>query len=210
MNFVAERLGKWIQAAITLVIGILCIVAGAKLGSNDLSTIATAQDTLDAISMILGIVMIIVGSLSLVVAIFAVVVMKKGFAAVALPGALLLAVGISLVSLKYAYFFIELLLRVVPFLLIALGAVIFVDAIINLVKAIRAKKAKNVLVGVIVAIVVAVAAITLGFLCIGDEPVIKFGAQLIVFGIMVALAGALEFLFTFVKLPDTVIVVEKK
>ena len=113
-------------------------------------------------------------------------------------------------SLKYAYFFIELLLRVVPFLLIALGAVIFVDAIINLVKAIRAKKAKDVLVGVIVAIVVAVAAIALGFLCIGNEPVIKFGAQLIVFGIMVALAGALEFLLTFVKLPDTVIVVEKK
>ncbi len=210
MTFIAERLGKWIQAAIILVIGILCIVAGAKLGSNDINAIINAQDTLDAISMTLGIVMIVVGSLSLCMAIFAFVVVKKGFAQVALPGAILLAIGISMVVLLYAYTFIDLLLKVVPYLLLAIGGVILLDAIFNLVKAILAKKVKEALVGIIVAIIVATGAIVLGALCIGSDPVIKYGVQLIVFGIVVALTGALEFLLTFVKVPDTVVVVSKK
>lgn len=210
MTFIAERLGKWIQAAIILVVGILCIVAGAKLGSNDINAIINAQDTLDAISMTLGIVMIVVGSLSLCMAIFAFVVVKKGFAQVALPGAILLAIGISMVVLLYAYTFIDLLLKVVPYLLLAIGGVILLDAIFNLVKAILAKKVKGALVGIIVAIIVAAGAIVLGALCIGSDPVIKYGVQLIVFGIVVALTGALEFLLTFVKVPDTVVVVSKK
>lgn len=210
MTFIAERLGKWIQAAIILVVGILCIVAGAKLGSNDINAIINAQDTLDAISMTLGIVMIVVGSLSLCMAIFAFVVVKKGFAQVALPGAILLAIGISMVVLLYAYTFIDLLLKVVPYLLLAIGGVILLDAIFNLVKAILAKKVKEALVGIIVAIIVAAGAIVLGALCIGSDPVIKYGVQLIVFGIVVALTGALEFLLTFVKVPDTVVVVSKK
>lgn len=210
MTFIAERLGKWIQAAIILVVGILCIVAGAKLGSNDINAIINAQDTLDAISMTLGIVMIVVGSLSLCMAIFAFVVVKKGFAQVALPGAILLAIGISMVVLLYAYTFIDLLLKVVPYLLLAIGGVILLDAIFNLAKAILAKKVKEALVGIIVAIIVAAGAIVLGALCIGSDPVIKYGVQLIVFGIVVALTGALEFLLTFVKVPDTVVVVSKK
>lgn len=210
MTFIAERLGKWIQAAIILVVGILCIVAGAKLGSNDINAIINAQDALDAISMTLGIVMIVVGSLSLCMAIFAFVVVKKGFAQVALPGAILLAIGISMVVLLYAYTFIDLLLKVVPYLLLAIGGVILLDAIFNLVKAILAKKVKGTLVGIIVAIIVAAGAIVLGALCIGSDPVIKYGVQLIVFGIVVALTGALEFLLTFVKVPDTVVVVSKK
>lgn len=210
MTFIAERLGKWIQAAIILVVGILCIVAGAKLGSNDINAIINAQDTLDAISMTLGIVMIVVGSLSLCMAIFAFVVVKKGFAQVALPGAILLAIGISMVVLLYAYTFIDLLLKVVPYLLLAIGGVILLDAIFNLVKAILAKKVKEALVGIIVAFIVAAGAIVLGALCIGSDPVIKYGVQLIVFGIVVALTGALEFLLTFVKVPDTVVVVSKK
>ena len=210
MTFIAERLGKWIQAAIILVVGILCIVAGAKLGSNDINAIINAQDTLDAISMTLGIVMIVVGSLSLCMAIIAFVVVKKGFAQVALPGAILLAIGISMVVLLYAYTFIDLLLKVVPYLLLAIGGVILLDAIFNLVKAILAKKVKEALVGIIVAFIVAAGAIVLGALCIGSDPVIKYGVQLIVFGIVVALTGALEFLLTFVKVPDTVVVVSKK
>ena len=46
MSFVKDRLSTWIQAAIILVIGILCIVAGAKLGSNSLDAIVSAKETL--------------------------------------------------------------------------------------------------------------------------------------------------------------------
>ncbi len=209
MQFVRERLGKWITAAIVITVGILCIVAGAAMGGNDISA---ASDSLDAISMVIGIILIIVGSLSTCLAILAGVLAKKSFAAVALPGAFLLAIGISLVVAKYAASLIGLLLLVVPYLLIALGAVVLLDAIVTLVRAIIGKNAGKVIVAFIVAAVIGVGAIVLGALCIGKDPVIKYGVQLIVFGIIVVLEGLFQVLTTFVKLPDTVVVVatEKK
>ena len=210
MEFVKERLSKWIQAAIILVVGILCIVAGAKLGSNSLEAIASAQDVLDGISLTLGIVMIVVGSLSLVLAFIVVILAKQGFAAVAVPGAALLAIGISLVVIKYAYTFIDLLLKVTPYLLIAMGAVVLIDAVFTLLRAVKAKETKAAIIGFVFAFIVAAVAIVLGALCIGDDPVIKYGVQLIVFGIIVTLVGLLKFLVTFIKLPDTVVVVAKK
>lgn len=209
MQFVRERLGKWITAAIVITVGILCIVAGAAMGGNDISA---ASDSLDAISMVIGIILIIVGSLSVCLAILAGVLAKKSFAAVALPGAFLLAIGISLVVAKYAASLIGLLLLVVPYLLIALGAVVLLDAIVTLVRAIIGKNAGKVIVAFIVAAIIGVGAIVLGALCIGNDPVIKYGVQLIVFGIIVVLEGLFQVLTTFVKLPDTVVVVatEKK
>ena len=209
MQFVRERLGKWITAAIVITVGILCIVAGAAMGGNDISA---ASDSLDAISMVIGIILIIVGSLSTCLAILAGVLAKKSFAAVALPGAFLLAIGISLVVAKYAASLIGLLLLVVPYLLIALGAVVLLDAIVTLVRAIIGKNAGKVIVAFIVAAIIGVGAIVLGALCIGKDPVIKYGVQLIVFGIIVVLEGLFQVLTTFVKLPDTVVVVatEKK
>ena len=209
MQFVRERLGKWITAAIVITVGILCIVAGAAMGGNDISA---GSDSLDAISMVIGIILIIVGSLSVVLAIVAGVLAKRSFAAVALPGAFLLAIGISLVVAKYAASLIGLLLLVVPYLLIALGAVILLDAIVTLVRAIIGKNVGKVIVAFIVAALIAVGAIVLGALCIGKDPVIKYGVQLIVFGVIVVLEGLFQVLTTFVKLPDTVVVVatEKK
>ena len=190
MLFVKERLSKWIQAAIILVVGILCIIAGAKLGSESLQEIASAQDVLDGISMTLGILMIVVGSLSLIMALFIALNAGKGFAAVAAPGAILLAIGISLVVAKYAYTFIE--------------------AIFILVNALKAKQGGTALLGFVFALAIAAGAIVLGALCVGEDPVIKYGVQLVVFGVVVTLVGALQFLATFIKLPDTVVVVEKK
>lgn len=205
MDFVKERLGKWITSAIILTVGILCIVAGAALGSrNPLD----AQDSLNAISMVLGIVLIIVGSLSLLLACAIAYVAKKGFAVVAFPGAILLAFGISMVVIKYAYTFIDLLLKVTPYLLICVGVVVLADAIFTFVLALKAKKMKEALPGFIVGALVAVTAIVLGALCIGDNPVIAYGAQLIVFGIVVCLVAVFQVLITFVKLPDTVITVD--
>lgn len=211
MEFIKERLGKWIQAAIIIVIGILCIVAGAKFSGNAWETAAAAEDVVNAISLTLGITMIVVGSLSLILAFLTIYLTKgKGFAAVALPGAGLLAVGVSLVVAKYAFTLISLIITVVPYVLIAVGSVIFLDACFTLLRAIKAKQAKAVLVSVIASFIVAAGAIVVGALCVGEDPVIKANVQLIVFGIIVTLVGALEFLATFVKMPDTVIVVEKK
>ena len=209
MQFVRERLGKWISAAIVIVVGVLCIVAGAAMGGNDLSA---AKDSLDAISLVIGIILIIVGSLSVCLAIIAGLIAKKSFAAVAIPGGFLLAIGISLVVAKYAASLIGLLLTVIPYLLIVLGAIILLDAIYTLVRGIMAKEVGKVIVAVIFGIVLGVGAIVLGALCVGSDPVIKYGVQLIVFGIIVVLEGVFQVLATFVKLPDAVVIVteEKK
>lgn len=207
MQFVKERLGKWIQAAIILVVGILCIVAGAVMGGNDP---ISAADALDAISLVLGITLIIVASLSIILAVVVAVLAKKGFAAVAIPGAALLALGISLCVAKYAATLITLLITVVPYLMLTIGAVILLDAIFTFVLAIQAKEMKKALPAFIIGALVAVVAIVLGALCVGNDPVIKFGAQLIVFGIIVVLVAIFQVVTTFVKLPDTVVVVAKK
>ena len=204
MQFVKDRLGKWISAAIIIVIGVLCIVAGAAMGGNNPSA---AQDSLDAISVVMGIILIVVGSLSFVLALVAGLLAKKSFAALAIPGAFLLAIGISLVVAKYAHSLIALLLLVIPYLLIVIGAVILLDAVITLVRAVINKEVKGVLLSLIIMILISVGAIVLGALCIGSDPVIKYGTQLIVFGIIVVLSGCLEVLMSFVKLPDTIAVV---
>ena len=207
MQFVQERLGKWIYAAIIIVVGILCIVAGAAMGGNDYET---AADSLNAISTVLGVVLVIVGSLSIVLAILVAVLAKKGFAAVAMPGAFLLAIGISLLAYPYAYSLIGILIHVVPYILIVVGAVILADAIYTLVKAILAKQTKTVLVPVICSAILGVTCIVLGALCVGTNPVIAQNVQLIVFGIVVILVGVLQVLLTFVRLPDAVMVVVKE
>lgn len=207
MQFVKERLGKWIQAAIVLVVGILCIVAGAAMGGNSWEA---AQNALDGISVTLGVILIVVGGLSLILSIVVAILAKKGFAAVAIPGAIILAFGISLVVAKYAASLLLILLTVIPYLLIAIGAVILGDAIFNLVTAIIKKNVKGALVGVIIAMIIGVVAIVLGALCIGNDPVIAQSAQLIVFGIIVCLVALLLVVLTFVKLPDAVVVVVKK
>ena len=208
MEFVLDRLGKWIEAAIILTVGILCIVAGASWGNNNPST---AEAAITGINNTLGILLIVVGSLSLILAILVAVLVKKGFAAVALPGAALLAVGISIVAGQYAFSFIQILLYVVPFLLIALGAVVLGEAILEFSVAVKAKETKAGVYGLIVGGVIAIAAIVLGALCVGNNPVISNGAQLIVFGTILCLVACFLFLLTFVKLPTvTVIKVEEK
>ena len=201
MDLVKRSLSKWIQAAIILTVGILCIVAGA---SKDAQIAGAAADN---ISIILGIVMIIVGSLSIALAVVVGVLAKKGFAAIAIPGAFVLAIGISLVALKYAAGLIGLLIAVVPYILICLGGVILADGIYQLVKGITAKNMKGALIPSIVLMVIGTLMVVLGALCIGDKPVIGHDVQLIIFGIIVCLFACLMVLFTFVRLPDAVVTV---
>lgn len=207
MSFVRERLGKWIEAAIILTVGILCIVAGAQAGNQDISA---AQETLNSISTVLGIILIVVGSLAIVLGVVVALLAKKGFLPVALPGGVLLAFGISLLVKPYAGQLIGLFLYVLPFLLICVGAVVLCEAIFTLVFAIKDKKVKAVLVLVIVLAVVGIAAIVLGALCVGDDPVIKTNVQLIVFGIVLVLMACLQVLSTLVKVPTVVVIAKEE
>lgn len=207
MNFVKERLGKWIEAAIILVVGILCIVAGAKWNGSDPEG---AQTAFNAISTVLGVVLIVVGALAIALGVVVAFLVKKGFLPVALPGGILLAFGISLLVEPYAGDFITLFLFILPFLLICVGAIFLVEAIFNLVFGITGKKVKQALPLVIVFFVVAVVAIVVGALCIGKDPVIKTNIQLIIFGIVCILIACLQVLSTFIKVPTVVVVAKEE
>lgn len=205
MALVRKNLSSWIIAAIILVVGILCIVAGAAFKSGN---IEDGSNALKAINLTLGIILIIVGSLSLLLAVIAGILAKKSFAAIAFPGAALVAIGASLCAEQYATTLMGILITVVPFLFIALGIVVLADGIFILIRGISSKQLKGVLVPVIVLLAFAVLAIVLGFLCINfhkeGTPVIDQNVQLIIFGIVVCLVALFKFLVTFIKLPAAV------
>ena len=211
MEFVKARLGKWISAAIIITVGILCIVAGAKLGGDN---IGEAVDALDSISLVLGIVLVIVGSLSLILAGVVAFLARKGFLAIGLPGGFLLAIGISLLPEynRYAGDLILLLLRIVPFILIVVGAVILIEGGLNILNAVQSKDEKKVasLVAAIIVALLGMVAIVVGALCVGEDPVIKSSIQLVIFGIIVVLEGCLQLLASFIKPPDVVVVVKEE
>ena len=208
MALVKKNLSTWIQAAIILVVGILCIVAGVAFKNNNPEDGANA---LKAINLTLGIVLIVVGSISTLIAILAGVLAKKSFAALAFPGAALIAIGASLCAVQYATTLMGILIAVVPFLFIALGAVVLADAIFILVRAISAKKLQGVILPIALLLVFAIIAIVIGFLCIDfhkqGTPVIDQNIQLIIFGIIVCLVACFEFLLTVVKLPTALVTV---
>ena len=206
MAFVRKNLSKWIGAAILITIGILCIVSGANWTSGN------AGGSLDAISVVLGIVLVVVGGLSLALGIVATVVTKVQFATVALAGALTIALGISLIVAKYAASLILIVLTIIPYALVAIGLVILADSIITLVRGIMAKNTKAILLSAITGIVLGVVSATVGFLCIdfGGGRVIGENIQLIVFGIIVALYGLLLCLASFVPTANVVVVGVKK
>ena len=199
MDLVKKSISTWIKAAIVLTVGILVIVMGALLGKEG------GAEAAEAISVVLGIVLIVVGTLALVLAIVAGVISKTGFAAAGILAGLVLAFGISLVVGKYAAGLITLLVYIIPFLLIVLGAIIIGDAVFTMILAI---KAKGKFIAQIVAIVIGVIALVLGCLCIGNEPVIPQQAQLIVFGIVLCIYAAIMVLGTFFKLPVAVVMVQ--
>lgn len=201
MDLVKRSLSKWINAAIILTVGILVIVMGALVGKEG------GDDAAQAISVVLGIVLIVVGALALALAIVGGILTKLGFAAAGIPAGLVLALGISLVAGKFAAALIVLFLYIIPFLLIVVGAIIIADAVFTMVLAI---KAKGKFIAQIVAIVIGVVALVLGALCVGNDPVIPQNAQLIVFGIILCIYAAIMVLGTFFKLPTATVVVVSK
>ena len=200
MDLVKKSLSRWIQAAIILTVGILCIIAGA---SNDLQTSANAQK---AISTVMGVTLVVIGALSVILAILIAILVKKSFAANAIPGGFALAIGISLLCKPYAAELIYLLIYIIPFILIVLGSIILADGVYLLVRGILSKKIGEIIVASIVIMVIGITALVLGILCVNGN-VISGNIQCVVFGIVVAFIALMMILLTFVRLPDAVVTV---
>lgn len=196
MNLVKKSLSKWISDAIILVVGILCIVAGATLGNAD-------ESAMKAISVILGIVALVLGVAEATLAIVLSVQAKKSFLLPALSGAVLIALGICFIVTEMAAEIIIMIIAIAPYLFIVIGALALADAIVNMVKLAKVKLLKKNLPLLISVITISLVAIVIGSLC--ASYVIGGDVQLIVFGIMLIFVAVFIVLLTFIKMPDTVV-----
>lgn len=185
MLLIKKHLTKIIEAAILLTVGILIIIAGAANGNS--------QGAKDAVSTISGVVMCVIGGITLVLLAFVGIKSKASFAAVGASSAALIGVGISLFDKTWLFPVLELMISVIPYVLISVGAVIILDGVLTLLRAI---KGKGLVFPPVVAIVTGAVALTLGCLCIGNNPVIGHDTQLVVFGIIVVVLAAVALLTT--------------
>ena len=176
-------LSSLISSIIVLVVGILCIVAGASSGE-------TSANAYEGISLTLGISLIVASGLVLLLTLIA-VIMSKGkttFGPVAIGVSLTLALGIFFVSYKnLGSQLIWLFLNFVPFVLIVVGSIIIADAVINLIIGVTRKELPQALIPSIVSIVLGSVSVLFGALMVGDSPVISKEAQLIIFGIIIVI-----------------------
>ena len=178
MELVRKSISKWIISVVVLVVGILCIVAGAASGEAQ-------TDAYTGISMTIGITLIVIASLSLLFTLIA-SILSKGeaqFIALGTGAAMTLATGIFFVVDKgWGSNLIWILLNYIPFVLLTVGAVIVVDGILVIVFGAMKKNTKSAIYTAVVEFAFAAIIIVLGALMVGNDPVISKNAQIITFG----------------------------
>ena len=216
MEFVKKSMSKWIEAVLVLVVGILVIVAGAQMGDTSTDALVNgngASDTIKSISLVLGWSFIVIGSLGVLGGLFAAIFSRAGFASATISASLVLSVGIWLAAKQQAGNLMFVLIGFVPFVMIVFGAVLVFDAFFAGYRAIKGKEIKKALPPLIFGLVVAIASIVLGALCIATgengDTIIASNAQLIIFGIILVIYSAFLVLATFVSIPLVAVVTVK-
>ncbi len=194
MELVKKSFNKWIISIVVLVIGILCIVAGAASGS-------AKADAYTGISMTIGITLLVVASLSLLLALCATILTKgaTSFGIAAIGSAVTLALGILfVVDNSIGGELIWLLLNFIPYLMLVVGVIIAVDGVFVLIFGSAKKQAKDA--AIVVEFVIAAITIVFGALMVGADPVISRDAQIIIFGVILILYALLICASTFLPL----------
>lgn len=199
MELLKKSLGRWLVNILTFIVGILLIVAGAKYNS--------ATGAMDAISMLLGITLIIISSISLILSFLLMVVVRKGFAASGILSGLLLSLGIWFVSYKTASSLILLTISLLPIVLIVLGVIFLIDSIDEFCFHIRFREMEFDTAHAITLTCISLASIILGILCVvkregGLDTLIPINVQLILFGIVMMVEALFQFLTTLSLLPS--------
>lgn len=199
MELLKKSLGRWLVNILTFIVGILLIVAGAKYNS--------ATGAMDAISMLLGITLIIISSISLILSFLLMVVVRKGFAASGILSGLLLSLGIWFVSYKTASSLILLTISLLPIVLIVLGVIFLIDSIDEFYFHFRFREMEFDTAHAITLTCISLASIVLGILCVvkregGLDTLIPINVQLILFGIVMMVEALFQFLTTLSLLPS--------
>lgn len=206
MELVKKSISKWITAAIILVVGILCIVAGAVKGEDK-------ANAYQGISIVIGVALLVVAALVIILALVAAILSKgdKSFGAIAGVATITLAAGIFFVADKYlGAQLITLLLSFVPYVLISAGSILVVDGILTIVFGIIKKNVKAAVITGVITIVFGVIAIILGALMLGDKPVIDMDVRFVIFGIILILFAVLVALSTFITMPKAAVIIDVK
>ena len=181
----------WITAAIVLVVGILCIVAQ---NANDINTSA---DAANAISLVLGIAFIVVGSLGIILN---ALVLKRTATSETIADGIILAAGIFFVVQKTVADLIVILTDYVAYVLVVVGCLFALDAILIMVFGLVKKaKTKVWVIPCAIELLIGAVAIVLGVLALPSVNVIDkrftiFGIILIVYGVFLALSGVFALL----------------
>ena len=200
MNLAKKPLSIWLKDVITLVIGILLIITGAT-GKGGYT---------DAISYIIGITLIVVGVCCVLFALYVGIKTRKGFILLGAPGTVMVLLGISLVINLWATLIIANILVVIPYLVLAVGFVLIIDAIMRSIFEFKENK-KSFLI-MLPQLILGAVSLILGVLCLienNGQPIISTNVQLIVLGIIVTLNAISSFSLTVVNKPTVVEVIEE-
>ena len=208
MEIIKKFLSRWIINVLTFVVGILSIVAGAELGGKSWDSAMSSADTLHTISMVLGITLIVVSSLSLLLSFVMMLVVRKSLSSSGIVSAVLLSAGIWFVVYDTAGSLIVLTVTLIPFFLIVIGAMYLVDIIHSIGLNLKYKEVAKDWISLGLMALLAVISIIIGALCIGTnqsgQTIIPRNVQIIILGVILSLEALFHFLSSFISIPKFV------
>lgn len=201
MKFLKENFTKLLTACVLLVIGILCIVA-------DCANSESSLDAFEGISVTIGVVLMVISGIAIILSLVASIIDKNSLLLAVISSAVMFGTGLFFTINKLvAGTLILNFINLIPYILLALGSLVCLDALLKLIFSIIKKDVKASLVAVIVEFVIAGITILLGALTIGSDPVID--KQLLIFGIIVILFAIVTVVNCFNK-GNTIVIVKKE
>lgn len=205
MELIKKFLSKWIIHILTFVVGILSIIAGAELGGRSWDSINSSIASMHVISMVLGITLIVVASISLLASFVLMVLLRKSLLSSGIVSGILLSFGIWFVAYDTAGDLIILTVALIPFIMIVLGTLFLIDCIHELILSVRYKETAGNPMSIVISLILAVATIVIGILCYvtngSGQTIIPRNVQIIILGVILCLESLFQFLGSFVAVP---------
>ncbi len=183
LTLIKKHYQKLIISVLTFIVGILCIIVGAASGE-------TSADAYQNIGRVIGVSLIIIGSIAVVCALCLTILTRRNAIGLAGGSASLLAAGIYLVvNETVCGTLILLFIYYVPYFLLVTGVLSVAEVIVTALLSIKQDSFKNILITLIVGSIGGVIAIVIGALAVGNDPVISHNVQMIIFGIILMLVA---------------------
>jgi len=181
LSLIKKHYQKLIISVLTFIVGILCIIVGASSGE-------TSAEAYQNIGRVIGVSLIVIGSISVVCALCLTILTRRNAIGLAGGSASILAAGIYLVvNETVCGSLILLFIYYVPYFLLVTGILSVAEVIVTALLSIKQDSFKNILITLIVGSIGGVIAIIIGALAVGNDPVIPHDVQMIIFGVILML-----------------------